>query len=38
MRWGKLHPLVAKVDRTYEHAKSELEAVTAFVEQQTGKA
>ena len=38
MRWDKLHPLVAKVDRTYEHARSELEAFTAFLEQQTGKA
>ncbi len=36
MRWNKLHPLVAKVDRTYEQARSELEAFAAFVEQQTG--
>jgi hypothetical protein len=36
MRWDKLHPLVAKVDNTYEHARSELEAFAAFVEQQTG--
>jgi ribonuclease HepT-like protein len=38
MRWDKLYPLVAKVDSTYKHARSELEAFTAFVEQQTGKA
>jgi hypothetical protein len=37
MRWDKLHPLIAKVDITYTHAKSELEAFTAFVEQQTGR-
>jgi hypothetical protein len=37
MRWDKLRPLVAKVDSTYEHARSELQAFTAFLEQQTGK-
>ena len=38
MRWDKLHPLVTKVDSTYEDARSELEAFADFVEQQTGKA
>ena len=38
MRWNKLHPLVAKVDSTYERARSELEAFAVFVEQQTGNA
>lgn len=38
MRWDKLHPLVTKVDSTYEEAGSELEAFADFVEQQTGKA
>jgi len=38
MRWNKLHPLVAKVDSTYEHARSELEAFATFIEQQSGKA
>ncbi len=37
MRWDKLHPLVTKVDNTYEDARSELEAFADFVEQQTGK-
>jgi hypothetical protein len=36
MRWDKLHPLIAKVDTTYEHARSQIEAFTAFIEQQTG--
>lgn len=38
MRWNKLHSLVAKVDSTYEHARSELEAFAAFVEQKDGNA
>ncbi|HKW96791.1 MAG TPA: hypothetical protein VJN43_03615 [Bryobacteraceae bacterium] len=38
MRWDKLYPLVAKVDATYEDARSELETFIAFVEEQTGKA
>jgi len=33
MRWEKLSPLVAKVDRAYEHAKSELETFAGFLEQ-----
>ena len=36
MRWEKLHPLVAKVDRTYERARGELEVFARFLDQQTG--
>ncbi|HEY3457013.1 MAG TPA: hypothetical protein VGK64_20710 [Bryobacteraceae bacterium] len=35
MRWDKLHPLVAKVENTYEHTRSELDVFTAFVQKQT---
>ena len=35
MRWNKLQPLVAKVDSTYMHARSELEAFADFAEQQS---
>ena len=34
MRWEKLHPLLAKVDRTYQQARSELDAFATFIEQQ----
>lgn len=34
MRWEKLHPLLAKVDRTYQQARNELEAFATFIEQQ----
>ena len=37
MRWDKLQPLVAKVDSTYERARSDLEAFIAFIEQQSEK-
>lgn len=37
MRWNKLHPLVAKVESTYEQARREIEAFAAFVEQSTEK-
>jgi hypothetical protein len=37
MRWEKLHPLVAKVDRTYEHARGELEALTGFLDPKAGR-
>lgn len=37
MRWDKLQPLVARVEDTYEHAKSEFEAFATFVEQQSGR-
>ena len=32
MRWEKLHPLVAKVDRTYECTKTELEAFASLLD------
>ncbi|SPE29688.1 conserved hypothetical protein [Candidatus Sulfopaludibacter sp. SbA3] len=32
MRWEKLHPLVAKIDRTYERTRSELEAFALFID------
>ena len=35
MRWNKLQPLVAKVDSTYMHARSELEAFADFADPQS---
>ena len=32
MRWEKLSPLVAKVDRTYDQTKIEIEAFVQFIE------
>ncbi len=38
MRWEKLYPLVAKVDRTYERVRSELEVFADFIDQHAGNA
>ena len=37
MRWHKLHPLIAKVDSSYQHTRRELEAFAAFIAQETQK-
>jgi hypothetical protein len=36
MRWEKLFPLIAKVDRTYDDAKREIEAFVIFIEASSG--
>jgi hypothetical protein len=36
MRWEKLAPLIAKVDRTYEGARGEIEAFVDFIEKDAG--
>lgn len=36
MRWEKLSPLVAKVDRTYNQARGEIEAFMSFIEKDAG--
>jgi hypothetical protein len=36
MRWEKLYPLVAKVDRTYDQTRGEIEAFARFVEESAG--
>jgi hypothetical protein len=33
MRWDKLFPLIAKVDRTYNQAKVEIEAFVRFIDE-----
>lgn len=37
MRWEKLFPLIAKVNQTYDDAKSEIEAFVIFIEESTGR-
>jgi hypothetical protein len=36
MRWEKLFPLIAKVDRTYNQARSEIENFVHFIDQDAG--
>jgi hypothetical protein len=36
MRWEKLRPLVAKIDGTYNQARSEIEAFKRFIEEVPG--
>jgi hypothetical protein len=38
MRWEKLHPLIAKVDRTYDQARGEIGAFVRFIEQESARA
>jgi hypothetical protein len=37
MRWEKLFPLIAKVDQTYDDAKTEIEAFVIFIEESTAR-
>ena len=36
MRWDKLFPLIAKVDQTYEQARTDIGAFVRFLEEKTG--
>jgi hypothetical protein len=36
MRWEKLFPLIAKVDRTYYQARAEIGAFVRFIEEEAG--
>jgi hypothetical protein len=37
MRWDKLYPLIAKVDRTYDQTRSEIGAFVSFIEAEGGR-